>query len=216
MVVAINSRNLRSYKVVLLGDIAVGKTSVISSLKFDVFADHYKATIAPDYFPYVVTQRDGSMIKLSIWDTAGQEKFRSIIPTFLRDVTVCVLVYDISNRSSFDHVRGWFDFVKEQSGDRPVQFYLFGNKSDLEDSREVSPLEGAELAETLAVCYFAEVSAKECKGIKHVFQRIAEDIPVADDLGLSQSGTKLKVDRSSIRESEASNGSSPFQSACGC
>ena len=201
MVVAISRNAIKTHKVVLLGDVAVGKTSIMASLKFGAFGEVYQPTMAPDYFPHLVTSSDGTITKLSVWDTAGQEKFRSIIPTFLRDISVCILVFDITNRASFEHVQSWFDFVRQERGedDKSVQFYLVGNKSDLADtSRSVAEDEGTALAASLSLCQYFEVSAKECKGIHPMFTLIAEAIPRA--LESSYQRTHLRVDHTAIRK----------------
>ena len=144
---------------------------------------------------------DDATVKFEIWDTAGQEKFRSIIPTFLRDISVCIYVYDISRKSSFEHINDWVDFVKEQRGDdRSVLYYLIGNKSDLTDERQVSFEEGDSLSRSLGFMGFAEVSARTCTGVKELFSRIAAEIPSVPTKETPSVQTHLKVDYATMQD----------------
>ena len=87
---------LRKYKLVFIGDQAVGKTSIISRFQFDTFDDHYQTAIGIDFVSKTVPVDDGT-VRLQLWDTAGQERFRSLIPSYIRDSRVAVVVFDITN-----------------------------------------------------------------------------------------------------------------------
>ena len=112
-------------------------------------------------------------VKLQVWDTAGQERFRSLIPSYLRDQAASVVVYDISNRQSFEQVNSWIDKVKAEK-DKPLIF-LVGNKKDLEAERQVSTDEGKSVADKTG-CHFMEVSAKSGAGITDLFNQVALEI----------------------------------------
>ena len=199
MVVAINKTSVKTFKVVLLGDVAVGKSSVMASLKYGAFAETYQPTIAPDYFPHLVSGSDGSVTKLSVWDTAGQEKFRAIIPTFLRDISVCILVFDLTSRRTFENVRGWMEFVRQERGeDRLVHFYLVGNKADLTEERAVSKEEGAALSESLGCREYCEVSAKRCLGISELFTKVAQGVPLLTIPDAPYMRSHIKVDHRAL------------------
>jgi small GTP-binding protein len=114
------SKGLKSYKVVIIGDASVGKTSILGTLAYGVFDGNYNATIGVDYVPKIISLADSSTVKLNIWDTAGQEKFKSLIPTFLRDMVAGIIVFNISDRTSFENVRSWISFIKQEQGDEIV------------------------------------------------------------------------------------------------
>jgi Ras-related protein Rab-6A len=166
---------MKAYKVIFLGDQSVGKTSIITHFLYGAFENNYQATIGIDFVSKVLALPDRS-IKLQLWDTAGQERFRSLIPSYLRDTAGCVVVYDVTNRKSFDSVEGWVKEVKHER--QNVVIALVGNKQDVEESkREVSEEEGQELARRLELSIFKETSAKTGKNIQEVFKAVAEALP---------------------------------------
>ncbi|PQE23943.1 Ras Rab-6B protein [Rutstroemia sp. NJR-2017a WRK4] len=114
-------------------------------------------------------------IRLQLWDTAGQERFRSLIPSYIRDSSVAVVVYDISNRKSFQNTRKWVDDVRGERGN-DVIIVLVGNKTDLNDKREVTTNEGEEEAKKNNLM-FIETSAKLGHNVKTLFKRIAQALP---------------------------------------
>merc|ERR1719300_2139871 len=135
----------QKFKVVFLGDEAAGKTSVVRRYMYDTFEETIQATIGMDFQSKTVYLEDRTL-RLQLWDTAGQERFRSLIPSYIRDASAVVVVYDVANRGSFDNVGSWIQNVRDQKGDDAV-ILLLGNKSDLEDSRQVSTEEGRRAAE---------------------------------------------------------------------
>lgn len=174
------TKGLKSYKVVILGDASVGKTSILGTLAYGVFDGNYNATIGVDYVPKIVSLADGSTVKLNIWDTAGQEKFKSLIPTFLRDMIAGIVVFNICDRSSFENVRSWVRFIQQEQGDEIVsQLYLVGNKLDMESTRLVTNSEALELSNELGMKSYTELSAKTGFNIKELFSNIASSIPQA-------------------------------------
>ena len=166
-------RSIRSRKVVMVGEASVGKTSIIGKLQYDAFDPHYQATIGIDFVPRVMHPTPDVSVKLQVWDTAGQERFRSLIPSYLRDQAASVVVYDVSNRASFEQVHSWVEKVKAEK-DKPLIF-LVGNKKDLENERKVSSDEGKTMAEKNG-CHFMEVSAKTGAGVTELFNEIALEI----------------------------------------
>lgn len=118
---------------------------------------------------------DDRTIRLQLWDTAGQERFRSLIPSYIRDSYVALVVYDTTNRQSFDKVQNWIDDVREERG-KDVVIMLIGNKIDLPDKREVSLEEGEAKAKDLDAL-FCEASAKSGKNVKILFQDVARRLP---------------------------------------
>lgn len=114
-------------------------------------------------------------VRLQLWDTAGQERFRSLIPSYIRDSSVAVVVYDISNAKSFQNTRKWIDDVRGERGS-DVIIVLVGNKTDLNDKREVTTAQGEEEAKKNGLM-FIETSAKVGHNVKQLFRRIAQALP---------------------------------------
>ncbi|KAG0169178.1 Ras- protein Rab6 [Apophysomyces sp. BC1015] len=114
-------------------------------------------------------------VRLQLWDTAGQERFRSLIPSYIRDSSVAVVVYDISNRNSFLSTTKWIDDVRAERGNEAI-VVLVGNKTDLNEKREVTMEEGEKKSKELQVM-FIETSAKAGHNVKPLFRRIAQALP---------------------------------------
>eukprot|EP01017_Pseudomicrothorax_dubius_P022923 TRINITY_DN2467_c0_g7_i2.p1 TRINITY_DN2467_c0_g7~~TRINITY_DN2467_c0_g7_i2.p1 ORF type:complete len:139 (+),score=19.60 TRINITY_DN2467_c0_g7_i2:34-450(+) len=127
------SGSVVKYKVVFLGDQSVGKTSIIHRFMDDSFDGKDHPTVGIDFISKTM-YFDDKTVRLQLWDTAGQERFRSLIPSYIRDSAVAVLVYDISNRQSFENVPKWIEFVREERGS-DILIALLGNKADLAENR---------------------------------------------------------------------------------
>ena len=163
------SYQINRQKIIFTGDIAVGKTSIISVLMGQKFSAEYEASIGVDFFSKTMKYK-GKIIKLQIWDSAGQEKFRSLIPNYIRGSSLVFIVYDISNRKSFENLSNWIDFVNNIENSNIV---IVGNKSDLKDTREVTLEEGQKFCEEKNIEFF-EVSAKEGTNLnKMLFNSVA-------------------------------------------
>ena len=165
------------YKLVFLGEQAVGKTSIITRFMYDTFDNNYQATIGIDFLSKTM-YLDDRTVRLQLWDTAGQERFRSLIPSYIRDSSVAVVVFDVTNKTSFANCDKWIEDVRaERGGD--VIILLVGNKTDLTDKRQVSAEEGEAKAKKLNVLFF-ETSAKSNTNIKQMFRKLAEALPGQD------------------------------------
>jgi Ras-related protein Rab-6A len=152
----------------------VGKTSLITRFMYDSFDNTYQATIGIDFLSKTMYLEDRT-VRLQLWDTAGQERFRSLIPSYIRDSSVAVVVYDISNAKSFQNTRKWVDDVRGERGS-DVIIVLVGNKTDLNDKREVTTAQGEEEAKKNGLM-FIETSAKLGHNVKQLFRRIAQALP---------------------------------------
>eukprot|EP00922_Rhytidocystis_sp_ex-Travisia-forbesii_P037195 GHVS01055430.1.p1 GENE.GHVS01055430.1~~GHVS01055430.1.p1 ORF type:complete len:214 (+),score=22.37 GHVS01055430.1:242-883(+) len=166
--------SLNKYKLVLLGEQAVGKTSILTRFMYDTFDSNYQATIGIDFLSKTVTLEDRT-VRLQLWDTAGQERFRSLIPSYIRDSSAAVVVYDVTNRASFVNTTKWIENVRAERG-RDVIIALVGNKSDLTERRQVSSEEGQQKAQEHEIM-FVETSAKAGVNIKALFKRLATALP---------------------------------------
>jgi len=175
-------RSDKKYKVVILGDSTVGKSSILFRLKFSSFSGKQEATIGCEFFAKTIElpERRERPVKLLIWDTAGQEVFRSFTPNFLRGALAGIIVYDITSRESFEHVDGWLDDLRKVRGDEAI-VALVGNKCDLDEngSRQVTFAEGEALAQKWGAKIFREASAKTGHGVEAVFEDVARDLTTA-------------------------------------
>lgn len=152
----------------------VGKTSLITRFMYDTFDNTYQATIGIDFLSKTMYM-DERTVRLQLWDTAGQERFRSLIPSYIRDSSVAVVVYDITNRNSFMNTTKWVDDVRAERGN-DVIIVLVGNKTDLNDKRQVSTEEGEKKAREFNVMHI-ETSAKAGYNVKALFRKIAQALP---------------------------------------
>lgn len=161
-------------KIVLIGDAAVGKSSLLLRYIDDYFEDTYICTIGVD-FKIKSLEMQGKRVKLQIWDTAGQERFKPITNCYFRGSHGCVAVYDITNRETFNNVRTWVqDYREHNSIESGQNIVLIGNKKD-SGERVVSFEEGQDLADNFEA-EFLECSAKSGDGVSQLFETIARVI----------------------------------------
>lgn len=170
------SNILRKYKIVFLGDQSVGKTSLITRFMYDTFDDQYAATIGIDFLLKTMYLEDNKTIRLQLWDTAGQERFRSLIPSYIRDSHVAVICYDITNKKSFENLNKWIQDVKLERGD-DVIIVVVGNKSDLNNKRQVTMEECEAYLKSINGKFCIETSTKANHNVKQLFKKIASSLP---------------------------------------
>ena len=168
--------NIKLFKLFLLGESGTGtKTSLLHRYTDNIFNAENLPTIGFDYRIKIV-QTDFGAIKLQIWDTVGQERFRAINSTFVKGSDCIILGYDVTKRKSFESIRDyWYNYVKENiAGDLPLM-YLVGNKIDLVEYRVISDEEGKSLANDLNMKYFG-VSAKTGENVDILFDDIVNSL----------------------------------------
>ncbi|CDZ97088.1 gtp binding protein [Phaffia rhodozyma] len=204
-----SSNPLKKFKLVFLGEQSVGKTSLITRFMYDTFDNTYQATIGIDFLSKTMYLEDRT-VRLQLWDTAGQERFRSLIPSYIRDSSVAVVVYDISNRASFLNTTKWIDDVRNERG-MDVIIVLVGNKTDLNDKRQVTPEELDKKAKDLNVLSI-ETSAKAGHNVKSLFKKIALALPGGEpevkEPTEGAQNIKIDVSSKSAEEAESSGGCS--------
>ena len=163
------------FKIILIGNSGVGKSSILQRYIQKVFNDSYSSTIGVDFFMKSITIGDKS-IKLQLWDTAGTEKFRSITTGYYRGADAAFVVFDLSSKSSFKSLNEWIEsYYKFSNPDVEKNVILIGNKCDLVDKREVTSEEIEKFIKDNNINYF-ETSAKEGKNIDKTFLFIAEKL----------------------------------------
>ena len=167
-----DSVSVTRHKIIFVGDAGVGKTTIIARIMDSPFNEVYEPSIGVDFMSKIIKYR-GQNIKLQIWDTAGQEKYKGLIPSYVRNSSIVFLVYDISVKSSFDNIPKWISFIRSIENTTLV---LCGNKIDLE-KREVTKEEGEALAQKEGIAFY-ETSAKTGDGIKSMFYNTVSDLPV--------------------------------------
>ncbi|CAD8098729.1 unnamed protein product [Paramecium primaurelia] len=161
------------YKIILVGDQGVGKSSILLRYTKDLFYRDYNVTIGLEFASKKVTIQDSSLT-LQIWDTAGQEAFRSIARSFYRNSAAIIIVFKLTSRESFQSISGWAKDIQENS-DEGVVISLVGNMSDLESERTVTKEEATQKAKELNALYF-ETSAATGSNIDDIFINSLEKV----------------------------------------
>mmetsp|Transcript_8405 Transcript_8405/g.14868 ORF Transcript_8405/g.14868 Transcript_8405/m.14868 type:complete len:193 (-) Transcript_8405:235-813(-) len=167
---------MSQFKLVLLGETAVGKSSVALRFARDQFLEYQESTIGAAFLTQSVVV-DGNTIKFEIWDTAGQERYHSLAPMYYRGAKAAIVVYDITSKPSFERAQNWV-LELQQSGTEKMVIALAGNKADLSSSREVEEEEAQKYA-TENGLLFMETSAKSNFNISELFETIAKKLPQA-------------------------------------
>ena len=188
------------YKVLLLGDTTVGKTCFLMKYTDKTFQDIHMATIGLDYRLKTMKLKSGKDIKLQIWDTAGQDRFRAITKNYYKGSHGIILIYDVTNLQTFENVKNWITQIREEAN-KNVVIFLAGNKADLpEESRAVQKEDGQKMAEEYNIP-FQETSAKEGINVNETFQELVEkidevfsklEIPKAEQKNILFNGKKKK------------------------
>lgn len=163
------------FKIVIIGNSNTGKSSLLNVVSNRVFNNSYTMTIGVDFDTKVVNiRKDGRVvgIKLQIWDTAGQESFRSITRSYYREAAGIIIVYDITNESSYSALNQWIEDAQYFSREN-IPIILCGNKCDLDMIRSVNLRQATDFAKEKNLPYF-ETSAKNTKNVNNLFEKIAE------------------------------------------
>lgn len=197
------------FKIILIGPIAVGKTSILGRYISNEFNDNYNCTVKCEFKTKIININNNVRARLNIWDTMGDERYRAITRQYYQDAHGILLVYDISNRDSFDNILIWEKEVRDNTSADSVLF-LVGNKTDLDKERVVTYQEGRNKAENLGML-FTEVSAKSGDNIHLLFEKISEAMMQSvinrPSFKESKSTTKLISDfQEPIKEEEEKKG----------
>ena len=161
------------FKVLLLGNSNVGKSSLFLRFVDDIWNDTFVPTIGVD-FKIKTLEIDEKKIKMQIWDTAGQERFKNIISSYYRGAHGILLIFDVTDKESFKNLSNWLIEI-EKNGNKNVLKLLIGNKTDLEDKRVISYNQGKEFADTYGLKYI-ETSAKKNMNVKEAFETLGREL----------------------------------------
>ena len=161
------------FKLILIGNSGVGKSSILNRYMNKTFEESYKCTIGVDFLMKSI-EINGKTVKLQLWDTAGQEKYKSMVASYYRGANVALVVFDITSHESFDSLPGWIENYYK-NGPEQKNIILIGNKKDMIEERQVTQEEAELFSQTNNMIYF-ETSAKDGDNIDYVFTYAAEKL----------------------------------------
>ncbi len=161
-----------SFKLIVIGDSGVGKSCLTTKAVKNNFEDYYQATVGFEFLTFNL-RINTNVVKLQVWDTCGQEVYKSLISNFYRNSSLALIVYAINNRNSFEHAEIWLNELKNKSNPK-VRIFLVGNKCDLENTRVVSREEGENFKNEKNLDKFIETSAKTGENARNVLLEAAK------------------------------------------
>ena len=177
------------YKILLLGDSEVGKSCFLMRYADNVFVDNYITTIGLDYKLKYIQLDSGQVIKVQLWDTAGQDRYRTIAKNYYKGSHGILLLYDVTKTSSFENIREWIKDIREEVYEKAIIF-LIGNKIDKKDQIKIKTEEGEKLAEEFNIPFF-EASAKSGENVDEIFKALYKKISEVYVDIQQEGGTKL-------------------------
>jgi Ras-related protein Rab-2A len=195
-----------SFKLIIIGDISVGKSSLLIRAIKHTFKPAYSPTLGFDMF-YIYIKIKDKILKLQVWDTGGQEIYQSLISNFYRNSSLAFMVYAINDKDSFEHIDNWLKEIKHQSNP-DVKIFLIGNKCDLIEGREVSYEEGEKYYKNFDLNAFYEVSAKTGEKTEEILVQAARVlIDDLDDYEYLKKNKRINnlIDDESLRTNRSDN-----------
>ena len=177
------------YKILLLGDSEVGKSCFLMRYADNVFVDNYITTIGLDYKLKYVQLDSGQVIKVQLWDTAGQDRYRTIAKNYYKGSHGILLLYDVTKSSSFENIREWIKDIREEVYEKAIIF-LIGNKIDKKDQIKIKTEDAEKLAEEFNIPFF-EASAKSGENVDEIFKALYKKISEVYVDIQQEGGTKL-------------------------
>lgn len=164
------SASTRKFKLVLLGESGVGKSSVVQRLMKNAFSEKLNSTVGASFFRYTCNVDDDTAVHFDIWDTAGQERFKSLASMYYRGAAAALVVFDIVSADTYEKAKYWIRELQSNSPETMVM--LVGNKKDLESERQVSLADAQQCAVEMGVMYH-ETSARSGDGVQDAFHAVA-------------------------------------------
>ena len=163
-----------SFKLIVIGDSGVGKSCLTNNAVKNIFDETYNATVGFEFFTFNVKIND-KVVKLQIWDTCGQELYRSLITNFYRNSSLAIMVYAINSKESFSNIEMWLRELRTHSNP-DAKVFLIGNKIDLEKERQVTKKEGEDFCKENNINCFMESSAKTGVNAQNIFLKAAQTL----------------------------------------
>ena len=195
------SDNFINFKLIIIGDAGVGKSSILKRAVKNIFEESYQATIGFEFL-LMHFQVNDLKIKFQIWDTCGQEMYRSLVQGFYHNTSLALLVYDINKKPTFESLDIWLKDLKQHT-EQDLPVFIVGNKNDLD--RNVTDEEAKEFKKVNNIVYFAECSAKRGYNVKEIFfeaakylYQIYKKFKVQDKVPMAK---RLKLDNNENDES---------------
>mmetsp|Transcript_19220 Transcript_19220/g.44728 ORF Transcript_19220/g.44728 Transcript_19220/m.44728 type:complete len:228 (+) Transcript_19220:82-765(+) len=205
----LSSQKSRGFKLVLLGDAAVGKSSILMRFLQNKFSDGIETTVGAAFSTKTIEVNESKEVKFEIWDTAGQERFRSLAPMYYRGASAAVVVYDQTNSVTFDRAQEWVRQVMTTSTNPKIVIALAANKMDMAEQRAI-PLEAAEAFAKQEGLVFLETSAKTGKNVAKLFEAVALRLPdspfVPEQPGIVVKPTIATITASNTQSTEQRKG----------
>ena len=203
-----------NFKIIVIGDSGVGKSCLTIQAIQDKFEELYRATVGFEFLSFNV-RINKVVIKLQIWDTCGQEVYKSLITGIYRNSSLAIILYSVTNRNTFQHIDTW---IKElsQNSTKNIKIILVGNKSDLEKERKISYEEGEKLKNKYKLDYFIETSAKTGNNAKNVLIEAAKILYKEYILIKDKEVTNIKEEEneSKILDKDKTNNSKKKKKKC--
>ena len=203
-----------NFKIIVIGDSGVGKSCLTIQAIQDKFEELYRATVGFEFLSFNV-RINKVVIKLQIWDTCGQEVYKSLITGIYRNSSLAIILYSVTNRNTFQHIDTW---IKElsQNSTKNIKIILVGNKSDLEKERKISYEEGEKLKNKYKLDYFIETSAKTGNNAKNVLIEAAKILYKEYILIKDKEVTNIKEEKneSKILDKDKTNNSKKKKKKC--
>ena len=183
-----------SFKIIVIGDSGVGKSCLTLKGTKNYFENYYSPTVGFEFFTFNIKVKD-QVIRLQIWDTCGQEVYRSLISSFYRNSSLAILVYSIDNENSFQNLETWLNEIKA-NGNPDIKVFLIGNKNDLEEKRKVTLEDAKSFNKEYGLNMFFETSAKTGFNAQKVFVEAAnllyeENLKYKERAGRENKNTNL-------------------------
>ena len=160
-----------SFKIIVIGDSGVGKSCLTNKATKNIFESTYNATVGFEFFTFNIKIKE-KIVKLQIWDTCGQELYRSLITNFYRNSSLAIIVYAINSKTSYENIEMWLKELRTHSNP-DAKVFLIGNKADLEKERVISIEEGEKFKEQNKLHFFTEASAKTGLNAQKIFVQAA-------------------------------------------
>lgn len=206
-----------SIKILLIGDSGVGKSSIMLQFIEEEYKNEYACTVGVDFKSIPITTASNNYVKLLLWDTAGQERFRTITQMYYRGTNVILVIYDVTDRTSFENIKIWLKEIEKNAPDNVIKI-LIGNKSDIVDKRSVSKDEAENFSVTNGFVKYYETSAKKNINIEEIFLFIG-NYYVCKTKKINNSFNDISSDKSNIKlsdDNKITNKKKLINTKCNC